>query len=110
VLTRLANELEADVADLFAEDGSLLPARQWPPIWRQGLVVGLDVTRGADGVTVTKARFSDRIKRLELMGKHVDVRAFAERHEHGGSDGGQVIVELVRFAPGMGNDGTSRGE
>ncbi len=42
---------------------------------------------------VTKVKLSDRIKRLELIGKHVDVQAFAERAEIGGIGGGPMQVE-----------------
>ncbi len=43
VLTRLTAEAEADLTDLYAVDGELKPVRDWPLIWRQGLVSGLDV-------------------------------------------------------------------
>ena len=41
---------------------------------------------------VTKVRLSDRIRRLELIGKHVNVQAFAERKEIGGIGGGPIEV------------------
>ena len=99
VLTRLAGEATADMADLYREDGEFKPVHEWPLIWRQGLVSGLDVdeTRvdGRKVGQVTKVKLSDRIKRIELIGKHVDVQAFAERHEHTGKDGGPLKVEDV---------------
>ena len=99
VLTRLAGEATADLADLYREDGELKPVREWPLVWRQGLISGLDVdeTRvdGRKLGQVTKVKLSDRIKRIELIGKHVDVQAFAERHEHTGKDGGSLKVEDV---------------
>ena len=36
LLTRLAAEAEADIADLYDEAGDLLPIRQWPAIWLLG--------------------------------------------------------------------------
>lgn len=82
LLLRLAEEAEADVADLYAEDGTLKPVKDWPPIWRKGLVAGLDIEEiRVDGAVlgmVKKLRLSDRIKRLELIGKHIDVSAFKE--------------------------------
>lgn len=97
VLTRLAEEATADLADLYDENGGLKPIADWPLTWRQGLVSGLDVDETiAGGVKlgqVTKVKLSDRIKRIELIGKHVDVQAFAERHEHTGKDGGPLKVE-----------------
>ncbi len=94
VLTRLSEEAVADIADLYTDDGKLKPVAEWPLIWRQGLVSGLDVDEikldGAKLGQVTKIKLSDRVKRLELIGKHVDVQAFADRHEHTGKDGGPI--------------------
>ena len=99
VLKRLADEAEADVADLYNDDGGLKPVRDWPLVWRQGLVAGLDVDEefddGVKSGQVTKIKLSDRIKRIELIGKHVDVQAFSERKEIGGIGGGPVQVEDV---------------
>ena len=81
VLERLHAEATADLADLFTDRGALLPVTEWPLIWRQGLVSGLeseehyDDEAGTTGRTV-KLKLSERIKRLELIGKHTEVRAF----------------------------------
>ena len=97
VLTRLTAEAEADLTDLYAVDGELKPVRDWPLIWRQGLVSGLDVDEqfkdGRKLGQVTKVKLSDRIRRIELIGKHVNVQAFAERKEIGGIGGGPLKVE-----------------
>ena len=87
LLSRFAEEVTADIADLYSPEGSLLPIHQWPLIWRQGLVAGVDVQqqyRYEDGEQVpdgiiTKVKLSDRVKRLELIGKHINVGAFAEK-------------------------------
>lgn len=89
LLKRLADEAVADIADLYDENGGLKPVDQWPMIWRQGLVSGIEVEelfegRGEDREhigRVRKVKLSDRIKRLELIGKHVDVQAFREKVE-----------------------------
>ncbi len=50
VLKRLVSEVTADLAELYAHDGALKAIRDWPLIWRQGLVGGLDVDEQfADG-------------------------------------------------------------
>lgn len=86
LLDRLATESVADIADLYADDGSVKPVKDWPLIWRQGLVAGIEVERIAEGAgTVTKIKISDRIKRLELIGKHIDVQAFKDKIEHTGA-------------------------
>lgn len=83
VLRRLAEEAEADLADLYTEEGGLKPVHQWPKIWRKGLVAGVDVeTLKEDGGVighVRKLKLSDRTKRLELIGKHVGVQAFRDQ-------------------------------
>lgn len=88
LLTRLAEESTADVADLYDEHGGLKPVKDWPTIWRQGLVAGLDVEEirqdGAVVGIIRKVKLSDRIKRLELIGRHIDVGAFKDRVEHSG--------------------------
>lgn len=94
VLRRLVDEAEADIADLYGPDGGLKAVKDWPMIWRKGLVAGMDVEEvHADGVvvaTIRKIKVSDRIKRIELIGKHVNVQAFRERVEHTGKDGGPI--------------------
>lgn len=88
VLRRLAEEAQADVADLYNDDGGLKPVKEWPLIWRQGLVAGLDVeeitVEGTFIGNVRKLKLSDRIKRLELIGKHVGVQAFRDQVQHSG--------------------------
>lgn len=92
VLRRLAEEAEADVADLYTESGGLKPVHEWPKIWRQGLVAGIEIeqVKGPDGSVageVAKVRLSDRVKRLEMIGKHVRVNAFQEVVQHKGLEG-----------------------
>lgn len=100
VLKRLAEESEADVADLFDENGHLKAVREWPLIWRQGLVAGVDVQAIGDGnITLTKVKLSDRAKRLEMLGKHVFVGAFSEKHEHTGRNGGPIQTITLDMSP-----------
>ncbi|ARS70114.1 hypothetical protein SMRU11_23975 [Sinorhizobium meliloti RU11/001] len=96
VLKRLADEAEADIADLYDEKtGDLKPIHEWPEIWRQGLVAGVEIDaiydgHGEDRVQIghaKKVRFSERIRRLELIGKHVRVNAFQEQVALKGLDG-----------------------
>lgn len=89
VLTRLADEAEADLSDLYDEAGTLKPVKDWPIIWRKGLVAGIKAVeerdeRGNVVGMVREVKLSDRVKRLELIGKHIDVQAFKEKVEHTG--------------------------
>lgn len=100
VLRRLAEEAEADFGDLYDDAGDLLPVKQWPKIWRQGLIAGLDVevmsVEGIEIGRVKKLRISDRVKRLELIGQHVNVQAFKDQIEVGGL--GELADRLARAA------------
>lgn len=92
LLTRLADEVEADLSDLMDDDGRLKPVHEWPAIWRKGLVAGIEVEDLWEGRgearehvgRLHKVKLSDRVKRLELIGKHIDVQAFKEKVEHSG--------------------------
>ncbi len=76
LLDRLAEEADADVADIFDGSGALRPITEWPAIWRRGLISGIEIDESG---RVIKVRLSDRIKRLELIGKHVSVQAFKDQ-------------------------------
>jgi phage terminase small subunit len=103
VLKRLAAEADADIADLYDDSGALLPVTEWPLIWRQGLVSGVDIEElyenDAEGAKqnigrVLKLRMSDRVKRLEMIGKHIAVNAFQDTIEIKGLD--QLAERLER--------------
>jgi len=86
LLSRLADEATADVADLYDETGNVRAVKDWPLIWRTGLVAGIEVESIGEGAgRLTKIKLSDRIKRLELIGKHIDVQAFKDKIEHTGA-------------------------
>jgi phage terminase small subunit len=75
------------------DNGGLKPVHAWPLIWRKGLVAGVEVEdlwegRGESREHIGrlhKVKLSDRIKRLELIGKHIDVQAFKEKIEVAGA-------------------------
>lgn len=76
VLTRLTAIDQMDLAEIHGDDGKLLPIKQWPLIWRQ-MVKEVDMKTG-------KVKFHDKLRALELIGKHVDVNAFREQVNHSG--------------------------
>ena len=102
VLKRLADEAEADIADLYYENGSIKPVHEWPKIWRQGLIAGIkhqevrDEEGNRTGEVIVDVKVSDRVRRLELIGKHVRVNAFQDVVEHKGLDG--IADRLARAA------------
>jgi len=104
VLRRLALEANADVADLYDDKGGLKPVKDWPLIWRQGLVAGIDAEVTDTGSIIHKVKLSDRVKRLEMIGRHVGVQAFKDRVEHDVSDDLASILSKARERA-FGNDG-----
>lgn len=94
LLERLAAEATADAADLYDEAGNLKPVKDWPLIWRQGLVQGIEVEQIGDVGNVRKIKLDSRVKRLELIGKHIGVKAFSDIVEHKGLDG--LAARLAR--------------
>lgn len=92
VLKRLADEATADIADLYTDNGAIKPVNEWPLIWRQGLVAGIkhqelrDSEGNRTGEFIVDVKLSDRIRRLELIGKHIGVNAFQEQVNVSGLD------------------------
>lgn len=87
VLLRLVEIDQMDVLDILNDDGGLKPIREWPKIWRATLS-GFDLSStimNMDETTIEtilkKIKWPDKVKNLELIGKHVDVMAFKERME-----------------------------
>lgn len=91
VLLRLVEIDQMDVLDILNDDGTLKPIRQWPKIWRTTLS-GFDLSSTIMNMDETsietilkKIKWPDKVKNLELIGKHVDVNAFRERLEVSGT-------------------------
>jgi len=86
VLQRLVAIDQMDIADIHNEDGSIKPVKDWPEIWRE-FISGIDVSEVFDGSgdqrklsgVLKKIRWPDKLKNLELLGKHVGVQAWRER-------------------------------
>lgn len=86
VLQRLVEIDQMDVLDIMNDDMSLKPVRLWPKVWRQYLS-GFDVSELFEGSgkeremigLLKKVKWPDKVKNLELLGKHVDIMAFRER-------------------------------
>ncbi len=109
VLARLSAEATADIGELYDDNGALKPVHDWPLIWRQGLVQSIEVDEiwegeGADRVQVgvtKRIKLDSRVKRVELIGKHVTVKAFTDVVEHKGLD---ALADRLARAKKRGND------
>jgi len=87
VLKRLIEIDQLDVLDILNDDGSLKHITLWPKAWRTSLT-GLDISttiQNFDEETaetiLKKIKWPDKIKNLELLGKHIKVQAFKEQVE-----------------------------
>lgn len=91
VLLRLVEIDQMDVIDILDDEGRLKPISKWPKIWRTTLS-GFDLSSTIMNMDETsietilkKIKWPDKVKNLELIGKHVDVNAFKERLEVSGT-------------------------
>lgn len=96
VLKRLVEIDQMDVLDILLANGELKPIKDWPKTWRTTLS-GMDVTEiaGDTPSLLKKIKWPDKVKNLELLGKHVDVQAFKEniKTEQSGT------LEVVNYSP-----------
>lgn len=113
VLRRLAEQDAADLADILNDDGTIKPVREWPAVWRRGLVAGVEVVSIGNATVgvgeVVKLKLADRMKNLELLGRHTAVGAWRDKVELAGPGGGPVQqvtrIELIPMqAKGAGDE------
>lgn len=94
VLKRLAEIDQMDVLDILDEKMSFKPLSEWPKIWRQ-FISGVDVAEMFEGNgddrqivgILKKIKWPDKVKNMELLGRHVSVQAFKDQVEHTGNIG-----------------------
>ncbi|WP_324723834.1 terminase small subunit [Lelliottia sp. JS-SCA-14] len=95
VLNRLVEIDQMDVLDILLANGELKPIKDWPKVWRTTLS-GMDVTEVAGDAAglLKKIKWPDKVKNLELLGKHVTVQAFKEniKTEVTGANGGPIVT------------------
>lgn len=87
VLKRLFEMAEADRADLYDDNGDLLPVKDWPEVWRKGMISGVKIEALFDGTGKDRIQIghTKEIKTesalavLQTLGKHIKVNAFQEQ-------------------------------
>ena len=90
VLKRLVEIDELDVIDILDDVGNMKAIRDWPKAWRTS-ISGLDVQDMISGDTesvIKKIKWPDKLRNLELLGKHVDIKAWDGEN----SDNDQPII------------------
>ena len=92
VLNRLVEIDQMDALDILNDDGGVKPVSEWPKIWRQ-FISGFEISelfagsgdeRSPVGL-LKKIKWPDKIKNLELIGRHVRVQAFKDTAKVEGS-------------------------
>lgn len=108
VLKRLVEIDQMDVLDIMNDDYSFKPIGEWPVIWRQYVsnienieqFEGFGEEREQSG-WLKKIKWPDKIKNLELIGKHVAVGAFKDKVEHSGTVEIQSLSDLMNELSGV---------
>lgn len=94
VLKRLVEIDQMDVLDIMDDDGNVKPLREWPKIWRQ-YISNIETISVDDGEGwLKKIKWPDKVKNLELLGKHVSVGAFKDKIEHSGDPNNPINMSL----------------
>ncbi|MDH1531002.1 terminase small subunit [Acinetobacter johnsonii] len=95
VLKRLVEIDQMDVLDIMDDDGNVKPLRDWPKIWCQ-YISNIETISMDDGEGwLKKIKWPDKVKNLELLGKHVSVGAFKDKVEHSGKLEIQSLSDLM---------------
>jgi phage terminase small subunit len=77
LLIHLAQMMDADVLQIMNEKGTeFAPIKNWPQIWRK-----MVTSMGQDKDGNWQYKFVDRMKVIELVGKHTNIAAWVEKAE-----------------------------
>lgn len=95
VLQRLVAIDQMDVLDIMDDKLQMRPLSEWPQVWRQFInnVESIELSDGEGWLK--KIKWPDKVKNLELLGKHISVGAFKDRVEHSGKLEIQSISDLM---------------
>lgn len=88
VLKRLVEIDQMDVMDILLPNGDVKDVCDWPESWRK-TISSIDVVSAMNGegngeAMLKKIKWPDKVKNLELLGKHIKVQAFKEQTELSG--------------------------
>jgi phage terminase small subunit len=99
LLRDLVDVRKMDIADILDDEDNVLPVHEWPEVWRQtisgfdveALLLGRGENRSSIGV-LKKIKGPDKLRVLDMIGKHIGVNAFKDVKEIQGPGGGPVQV------------------
>ena len=92
VLKRCHDIDQLDFGDILDEDNNFLPIKEWPKVWRQTIStveLGQLIRSKNDPEKMvqilSKIKLPDKLKNLELLGKHTLVRAWDPNAHYSGN-------------------------
>lgn len=99
VLNRLLIIDRLNVKDLLDDDGDLKDVKDWSEDW-QTSIQALDIqvsTAGGVRTLTKKVKLPDRLRNLEMLGKHIDISAFKDKDDGVPTAGQQpaIVVEVT---------------
>lgn len=107
VLRRFKEIDDLDILDIMEDDLSAFkPISEWPKVWRTS-ISGIDVKKIIQGkdepieMIIEKIKWPDKLKNLELLGKHISVNAFVREE---GADKNQQITNITVEVVGANKD------
>lgn len=88
VLKRLVDIDQMDIMDILTDDLGIRPITEWPDAWRR-TISSVDVYEEFTNVgnervnigLIKKLKLPDKVKNLELLGRHVNVQAWKDKTE-----------------------------
>ena len=110
VLRRIVEIDTLDLLDILDERGCILPIREWPKSWRIS-ISGVDfgkLIRANDDPDkmmqlIDNIKWPDKARNLELLGKHIDVKAWDKDAHQGTGDAQplQITFEVAAAKSGV---------
>lgn len=94
VLKRLVEIDQMDVLDIMDDNGNVKPLKEWPKVWRQFISNIESVSLEDEAGWLKKIKWPDKVKNLELLGRHVSVGAFKDKIEHSGDPNNPINMSL----------------
>lgn len=107
VLRRFKEIDDLDIMDIIEDDmSSFKPLNEWPKAWRTS-ISGVDIKKIVQGrdepieMVIEKIKWPDKLRNLELLGKHISVNAFVKED---GADKNQPITNITVEVVGANKD------
>ncbi len=110
VLRRLIEIDRLDIADILDDAGNLLPIIQWSSEWRRSVsAVDLLQATSSDSVesVIRKIKMPDKLRNLELLGRHVGIQAFSDKKEHI-TNTPEIVINRVAYDDTNEREGEAR--